>query len=111
MIGFYLCGLVAIMECVLASARQFEEENELHFLYRRLGFFLYLGSILWATIGIYYMLHPIHFGIILLLDLAFPVFKAYTHYTENTTQFIIRKSVIFIVTLCVIVEGFYQYSL
>ena len=106
---FYLLGLFPIADCVLGSLRQLEDRYNTHVFHEIFGFSLFLVTVTWGVIGLFIGDYLPQFIIMLILEIAFPLYKTITEYKEKPFIYILRKLIVLIIVLWVMSNAVYHY--
>lgn len=106
---FYLLGLFPLADCILGSIRQFEDKYDVHVFHDIFGFSLFLVTITWGVIGLFIGDYLPHFIIMLILEIAFPLYKLSTGYEEGSHVYILRKLIVLIIVLWMMSDAIYHY--
>lgn len=104
-----MVGIFTIAECILGGIRQFEDKWNVHVIYEIFAFTLLMITVSWCVIGLIIGDFMMQFIVILALELAFPLYKAYYKYDENIPIFLMRKIITLVITLWIMAESIFSY--
>jgi len=106
---FYTLGIFTVLECVLGGIRQFEDKWNMHVVYEIFSFTLLMITVAWCVVGLVIGDFIMQFIVILTLELAFPLYKAYYNYDENTLVFLMRKVITLVIAIWIMSESIFTY--
>ena len=106
---FYMFGLIPIADAILGSLRQIEDKWNMHVFHEIFGFSLFLMTISWISIGMFFGHYMLQFLVLLTLQFVIPAIGFFAGYREVPIVYIIRKGIALLVICWIMIDSIYNY--
>lgn len=102
-------GIIPILDAILGGMRQLEDRWNMHVFHEIFGFSLFLITIAWISVGMFFGHYFPQYLSLLALEFIIPAIGFISKYKEPPIVYLIRKCIALVVVAWIMADSIYNY--
>jgi apolipoprotein N-acyltransferase len=102
-------GIIPIVDAILGGMRQLEDRWNMHVMHEIFGFSLFLITISWISVGMFFGHYLPQFLVLLALQFVIPAIGFISGYEEDFKVYLVRKGIALIVVCWIMTDAVYNF--
>lgn len=102
-------GIIAVVDAVLGGMRQLEDRWNVHVFHEIFGFSLFLVTISWISIGMFFGHYLPQYLVLLALEFVIPAIAFISKYIEPPAVYLIRKCIALLIVCWIMADAIFNF--